>query len=715
MTTATQEKLTTDQLDQLCINTIRFLSVDGVQKANSGHPGMPMGMATIAYTLWTRHLRFNPKNPNWADRDRFILSNGHGSMLIYSLLYLTGYDLPLEQLEQFRQWGSKTAGHPERGLTPGVEVTTGPLGQGFANGVGMGIAEQFLAATFNRPNHDVIDHYTYVFAGDGCMEEGISHEAASIAGHLALGKLIYFYDDNGISIDGNTDLTFTENVNKRFEAYGWHVQDIPDASTNIEAIDQAIRVAQSVKDQPSLIVCHTHIGYGSPNRQDTAKAHGNPLGKDEIILTKQNLGWPTDTAFYVPDEALKVFRAVGEKGATLEAEWNKRFESYKQAEPELGKKLDMALNRQLAPGWDAKLPVFTPKDGPMATRIAGSKALQAMAEYVPTLIGGSADLNESTFTKLEEFPEFQPNGVEGGNYTGRTINFGVREHGMGAEVNGMAAHGGVWPYGATFFTFSDYMRPSVRLSALMNIPSIFVWTHDSVGLGEDGPTHQPIEHLMSLRLIPDLTMIRPADANETVEAWRYTMQASGPVGLVLSRQKLQIIDQEKYAKAGGLAKGAYILSEAKGGQPQLILIATGSEVYLALEAQTKLEEAGVATRVVSMPSWEIFEQQPDEYQQQVLPENVGARLSIEMGVSTGWERWVGPKGASLGIDHFGASAPYERILKEYGFTVENVVAVGQELLKDPRSTQKKLRENQRKFMHGGHIASAPAAGDEGHS
>ncbi len=714
MTTATEEKLTSEQLDQLCINTIRFLAVDGVQKANSGHPGMPMGMAAIAYTLWTRHLHFNPKNPDWFNRDRFILSNGHGSMLIYSLLYLTGFDLPMEQLQQFRQWGSQTAGHPERGLVPGVEVTTGPLGQGFGNGVGMGIAEQFLASTFNRPGYDVIDHYTYVFCGDGCMEEGVSSEAASFGGHLQLGKLIYFYDDNEISIDGNTNITFTENVNKRFEAYDWHVQDVADGN-DTEAIDRAIQAAKAVKDKPSLIVCHTTIGFGSPNRAGTGKVHGNPLGKDEIILTKQNLGWPLEPTFYVPDEALKVFRAAGENGAAREAEWNKLFAAYKQAEPELAQKLEMAINRQLAPGWDANLPVFAPKDGPIATRNVGSKALNALGDTIPTLIGGSADLNESTFTKLEKFAEFQPDGVAHGNYAGRTINYGVREHGMGAAINGMAAHGGVWPYGATFFTFSDYMRPSVRLSAIMNIPSTFVWTHDSVGVGEDGPTHQPVEHLMALRAIPGLTIIRPGDANETVEAWRYIVQNQGPVGLILSRQKLPVIDQEKYPNARGLVQGAYILAEAQGGKPQLILIATGSEVSLALDAQPKLEEAGIPTRVVSMPSFEIFEQQPEEYQQAVLPDEVTARLSLELGVSVGWERWIGPGGASLAVDHFGASAPYERILKEFGFTVENVTAIGQSLLKDPKATRKMLREGQLKFAHGGHISSAPAAGDEGHS
>lgn len=713
MTTATPSKLTSDQLDQLCINTIRFLSVDGVQKANSGHPGAPMGMATMAYTLWTKHLRFNPKDPHWPNRDRFILSNGHASMLLYTLLFLSGYDIPLDQLKQFRQWGSITAGHPERGLAPGVEVTTGPLGQGFANSIGVGIAEAFLGATFNKPNYDLFNHYTYVFMGDGCMEEAVSHEAASLGGHLQLGKIIAFYDDNGISIDGHTDITFTENVNKRFEAYGWHVQDVPNASTDIEAIDAAIRAAQATLDQPSLIVCHTHIGYGSPNRQDTAKAHGNPLGKDEIVLTKEALGWPQED-FYVPDEALQVFRAAGERGEQLAAEWSKLFDAYKQADADMGTKLQNAIDRKLADGWDAKLPVYGPKDGPVATRNILGKALNAIAEFVPTLIGGSADLNESTFTKLEAYPEFQPNKYEG-SYAGRTLNWGVREFGMGAAVNGMAAHGGVWPYGATFFTFSDYMRPAVRLAALSELPSIFVWTHDSVGLGEDGPTHQPIEQLMSLRLMPQLNMIRPADANETVEALRVTMKSSGPVGLVLSRQKLPVLDQDKYAKAVGLAKGAYVISEAQGGKPQLILIATGSEVSLALDAQAKLQEEGVATRVVSMPSWKLFEGQSDEYQQQVLPDDITARLSIELGVTTGWERYVGAKGASLGIDHFGASSPYERILKEYGFTVENVVAVAQELLKDPKATQRKLRENRRKFTAGGHISTAPAAGDEGHS
>jgi len=704
--------LTQEELDQLCINTIRFLAVDAVQKANSGHPGAPMGMAAIAYTLWTKHLRFNPHNPLWFNRDRFILSNGHASMLLYSLLYLTGYDLSLDEIKNFRQWGSLTAGHPERGLTPGVEVTTGPLGQGFANGVGMGIAEQFLASTFNKPGHEIIDHYTYVFAGDGCMEEGISSEAASLAGHLELGKLIYFYDDNEITIDGNTNITFTEDVAKRFEAYEWHVQEIWEGN-DIEAIDHAIRVAQSIKDKPSLIICHTHIGYGSPNRQDTAKAHGNPLGKDEVLLTKQHLGWPTEPEFYVPEEALKVFRAVGERGEALEEEWMQRLDAYGREYPEQAAQLLNAISNELPLGWDNDLPTYKATDQPIATRNVGGKIINAIADKLPTLIGGSADLNESTFTKFEKYDDFEPSPLKGGSYHGRTINFGVREHAMAAITNGMAAHGGVRPFCATFFTFSDYMRPAVRLSALMNVPSIFIWTHDSVALGEDGPTHQPIEHLMALRAIPNFTIIRPSDATETIEAYRTALQMEGPAGIVLTRQKLPVIDREKYLPAKGLERGAYIISESIHA-PQLILIATGSEVSLALEAKKKLEEKGIATRVVSMPSFELFEQQPEEYQEGILPEAVKARLSIELGIAQGWERWVGPYGASLSVNHFGASAPYERLLKEFGFTVENVVAVAEELLKDPKAVQKRLRATA-PFHEHGRIASAPAAGDEGHS
>ena len=689
------ESITEDELDQLCINTIRFLAVDAVQKANSGHPGAPMGLATVAYTLWTRHLRFNPKNPEWFDRDRFILSNGHASMLLYAMLYLTGYDLSLDDIKQFRQWGSKTAGHPERGLAPGVEVTTGPLGQGFTNGVGMGVAEQFLRSTFNKPGHEIIDHHTYVFCGDGCLEEGVTSEAASFAGHHELGKLIYFYDSNHITIDGSTNLTFTEDVHKRFEAYNWHVLEVHDASTNIDAIDHAIRQAKQELDRPTLIICHTHIGYGSPNRQDSAKAHGNPLGKDEVILTKEHLGWPTLPDFYAPEAALTHFRTALDRGKELESNWVAKFEAYGKAFPDLALQLSSAIKHELSDGWDKNIPTFLPKDGPIATRISASKVLNAMAASIPTLIGGSADLNESTFTKLEAYPEFEPSGLKGGEFAGRTINFGIREHAMAAIVNGMAAHGAIWPYCATFFTFSDYMRPAVRLSALMAVPSIFVWTHDSVGLGEDGPTHQPIEHLMAIRAIPNFTLIRPADANESCEAWKYAVQSKGPVGLALTRQKLPVIDQAVYAPASGLLRGAYILSEAKG-TAKIILIATGSEVTLALEAQKLLEVDGIAARVVSMPSFELFEAQEEGYQQEVLPDSMPHRLSIEMGISSGWDRWVGPMGASLSIDHFGASAPYEKLLAEFGFTKQNIAKVAKELLLDTKAAQRKLRAANRK-------------------
>jgi transketolase len=686
--------LTSDDLDQLCVNTIRFLAVDAVQKANSGHPGAPMGLAPIAYVLWTRHLRFDPHDPHWFNRDRFMLSNGHASMLHYALLHLTGYDLTLDDLKQFRQFGSKTPGHPERGHTPGIEVTTGPLGQGFGNAVGMAIAEQFLNNTFNKEKQDVIDHHTYVILGDGCMEEGITSEAASLAGHLELGKLIAFYDDNGISIDGSTTITFTEDVSKRFEAYHWHVIDLADPN-DLDAVDHAIRVAKSVIDKPSLIVCHTHIGYGSPNKQDSAKAHGNPLGKDEVILTKQHLGWPLEPDFYVPKDVLTIFHEAAACGAKLHAEWKKEFLAYRKENPTDGEALVQAINRELPEGWDADLPVFKPSDGPVATRTTGGKVMNLIAVKVPTLMSGSADLNESTFTKLEASEDFEPSELKHGSYHGRTINFGIREHAMGAIVNGMAAHGGVWPSGSTFFCFSDYMRPSVRLSALMNVPSIFVWTHDSVALGEDGPTHQPIEHLASLRAMPNFTIIRPADANETVEAWRCAMQMKGPVGIVLTRQKLPIIDQEKYCPARGLAKGAYILSDAMSA-PEIILIATGSEVQLALAAQIELEQKGMMTRVVSMPCWKFFEAQPEHYRNLVLPPDVTCRLSIELGTSFGWDKWIGPQGASLSVDHFGTSSPYEKILEAYGFTVPKIVHLAERLLRHPDAAQEEIRN----LVHG---------------
>ncbi len=681
-----------DDLDQLCVNTIRFLAVDAVQKANSGHPGAPMGLAPIAYVLWTRHLRFDPQNPHWFNRDRFMLSNGHASMLHYALLHLAGYDLSLDDLKQFRQFGSRTPGHPERGHTPGIEVTTGPLGQGFANAVGMAIAEQFLASTFNNEKHAIIDHHTYVILGDGCMEEGISSEAASLAGHLELGKLIAFYDDNGISIDGSTTITFTEDVSKRFEAYHWHVIDVADPN-DLDAVDHAIRIAKSVIDKPSLIVCHTHIGYGSPNKQDSPKAHGSPLGKDEVILTKQHLDWPLEPDFYIPEGVLNVFREAGERGAKLHSEWDKEFSVYQKENPKNGTALSQSINRELPDDWDKDLPVYKPADGPVATRTTGGKVMNIIAEKVPTLMSGSADLNESTFTKLETSDDYEPSQLKHGSYAGRTINFGIREHAMGAIINGMAAHGGVWPSGSTFFCFSDYMRPSVRLSALMNIPSIFVWTHDSVALGEDGPTHQPIEHLASLRAMPNFTIIRPADANETVEAWRCAMKMKGPAGIVLTRQKLPVIDQEKYAPAHGLSKGAYILSDAMSA-PEIILIATGSEVSLALATQIELEQKGMMTRVVSMPCWEFFEAQPEHYRNLVLPPEVTCRLSIELGTSFGWDKWVGPNGASLSVDHFGTSAPADKILEAYGFTVPKIVHLAEKLLHHPATARAEIRDLQ---------------------
>jgi transketolase len=686
----TQSRLEEIALDQKCINTIRFLAVDAVQKANSGHPGTPMGLAPLAYVLWTRHLRFNPKDPAWFDRDRFVLSNGHASMLQYAMLYLTGYDLTLDEIKNFRQWGSRTAGHPESTLIKGIEVTTGPLGQGFANGVGMGVAEQFLASTFNQPEHKIVDHHTYVFCGDGCLEEGITSEASSFAGHHQLGKLIYFYDDNKITIDGPTSLTFTEDVHKRYLAYGWHVAEVHDAN-DLAEIDHAIHEAKNERDRPSMIIVHSHIGYGSPNKQDTSKAHGSALGKDEVLLTKDNLNWPTSPEFLVPNEVLKHMRASVEKGAALQNEWDEKFASYNKAYAKEAKVLQAAIECKLPKSWEKSLPVFSPKDGPMATRTASGKVLNAIAAGIPTLIGGSADLNESTFVKLEEYGDFEPSPLYGGTFKGRMINFGIREHAMGAILNGMAAHRGTYSYGSTFFCFSDYMRPAVRLAAVAGYHSIFVWTHDSVGLGEDGPTHQPVEHLMALRAIPHLNIIRPADANETAVAWKVALERNvGPTGLVLSRQKLPIFDHRKCAPAAGLERGAYVLSEASNGKPDAILIATGSEVSLALEAQELLEKSGVHVRVVSMPSFELFEEQKESYKEEVLPEGIACRLSIEMGIATGWERYVGAKGASLSIDHFGASAPAEKIMEAMGFTSENIASIVKELMADPKSAQKKL-------------------------
>jgi transketolase len=686
------------KLEEQAINAIRFLAVDAVQKANSGHPGAPMGLAPLTYLLWTRHMRYNPRNPKWPNRDRFILSNGHASMLHYAMLYLSGYDVPLEQIKLFRQWGSITAGHPEFGLTPGLETTTGPLGQGFANGVGMGIAQKYLQATYNKPGHEIIDHYIYAIAGDGCMEEGVASEAASLAGHLELDNLIYFYDDNDISIEGDTDIAFTEDVGKRFEAYGWHVQHVEDVN-NLEAVEDAIETARRVKGKPHLIVVKTIIGYGSPN-QNTGKVHGNPLGKDNVKITKEKFGWPLEPEFYVPDEVLSLYREAVERGAQQEAEWNQKWEAYKLAFPEEAQQLEIAHRGDLPEGWLEALPKFDPAKGSIATRSASGEVLNAIAPKLPNLIGGSADLAESTMTTLEHYPSFEPNEAKGGVYTGRTLHYGVREHGMGAAINGATVYGGVRIYGATFLTFADYMRASIRLAALMEIPSIFIFTHDSIGLGEDGPTHQPVEHIATLRVIPGLNVIRPADANETAQAWKVMLETRNkPSCLILTRQKLPILDQNKYGSAEGVARGAYVLSEAPGGTPQLILMATGSEIALALKAQEQLAQEGIQARVVSMPSWDLFEAQPDEYKEQVLPSSITARLSIEAASTMGWDRYVGWQGAILGIDHFGASAPGDVVMDKFGFNIPTVVELSKKLVSDYKAAQAMAKEIQNRKFH----------------
>jgi transketolase len=655
-------------LDQLCINTIRMLAVDAVEKAKSGHPGMPMGAAPMAYVLWTRFLKHHPANPQWPDRDRFVLSAGHGSMLLYALLHLTGYDLSLDDIKQFRQWGSRTPGHPEYGLTPGVETTTGPLGQGFANGVGMALAEAHLAAHFNRPGHAVVDHYTYAIVSDGDLMEGVASEAASLAGHLGLGKLIYLYDDNRISIDGPTDHTFTEDVGKRFEAYGWHVQRLADGN-DIEAIGAALKAAQAESERPSLIMVRTHIAYGSPGLQDNAAAHGAPLGAEEVKRTKEFFGWPQEPVFYIPDEALSHFRRAVERGRAQEEEWQTRFTAYATSHADLAQEWQRLLRRELPAGWEASLPSFKATDGAMATRVASGRVLNAIAPRVTNLIGGSADLAASNNTLLQGAGEFSRH-----DRAGRNLYFGVREHGMGSILNGMAVHGGLIPYGATFLIFSDYMRPAIRLAALSELPVIYVFTHDSVGLGEDGPTHQPIEHLAALRAIPHLTVIRPADANETVEAWRVALtHRHGPVALALTRQNLPIFDRTEMAAADGLARGAYVLLKGEGATPEIILIASGSEVALAVAAHAQLAERGVRARVVSMPSWELFEQQPQSYRDAVLPPSVHRRLAIEAGSPQGWHTYVGPEGDVIGLTRFGASAPGSAVLEKLGFSVDHVL------------------------------------------
>jgi transketolase len=676
--------------------------MDAVQKANSGHPGLPMGAAAMVHVLWTRFLKHHPHKPHWPNRDRFILSPGHGCMLLYSLLHLTGYDLSLDDIKQFRQWGSKTPGHPERQLVAGIETTTGPLGQGFGNGVGMAIAERHLAAHFNRPGHDLVDYKIYALVSDGDLMEGVASEAASLAGHLGLSNLIYIYDNNHISIEGSTDLAFTEDRAKRFEAYGWFVQDLPDGN-DLEAVDKAIRAAQAEKDRPSIIVARTHIAFGSPNKHDSAEAHGSPLGQEEVKLTKKNLGWPEEPAFYVPDEALAFFRGAIERGEKAEAEWNAKLGAYRKAFPDLAAEWDRFVRGELPEGWKSKIPTFKPSDGQLATRQASGKVLNAISPSLPTLIGGSADLAPSTDTLIKGAGDF-----EKGNYAGRNFHFGVREHAMGSIMNGMALSGLI-PYGATFLIFSDYLRPTLRLAALMEIHPIFVFTHDSVFLGEDGPTHEPIEQVPSLRAIHNLCFIRPADANETAVAWRVAIERrDGPVAMALTRQKLPVIDRGKYDSAEGLERGAYILADARlprppqttvvvasrqelqkaidalAGteipQPEVILIASGSEVAVALEAFEKLAAEGVAARVVSMPSWDLFEEQPQAYRDRVLPPGVTARLAIEAAAPFGWERYVGTKGAVIGMNRYGASAPYKILAEKFGFTAANVVKCAHDLL-----------------------------------
>jgi transketolase len=665
-------------IDELSINTIRTLAMDAVQKANSGHPGMPMGAAPMAYTLWTQYLKFNPNNPKWINRDRFILSAGHGCMLLYSLLYLTGFDLSLDDIKNFRQFGSKTPGHPEYGHTPGIEVTSGPLGQGFANGVGMAIGQKYLAARYNKSGHDIIDYRIFAIVSDGDLMEGISSEAASLAGHLQLGNMIYLYDDNHISIEGNTKIAFTEDTAKRFESYGWHVQVIEDGN-DLGKISKAIENAVNEKSKPSLIKIRTHIAYGSPNKHDSASAHGSPLGEEEVKLTKKNLGWDPDKYFYVPDEVLKNFRKAIDKGKKLEEDWNNKFSKYKKEFPELAGEIENLIDyKTIVKGnWQNKLPEFKVSDGMIATRSASGKVLNSIAPSLPLLIGGSADLAPSNDTHIKDFPDFEP-----GNYNGRNLHFGVREHSMGAILNGLVLTNGIIPYGGTFLTFSDYMRPPIRLAALMRIRPIFVFTHDSIGLGEDGPTHQPVEQLAALRAIPNMTVIRPADANETVYAWRAAIEHnSGPVAIVLTRQKLPVIDKATYSSAENLPKGAYVISESKNKKADVILIGTGSEVFLCLEAQKKLQEENISARVVSMPSWELFEKQADEYKESVLPKSIKKRLAVEAGSPFGWTKYAGDEGSTITVNKFGASAPGEVVMGKYGFTIENVINKTKELLK----------------------------------
>jgi len=678
MSAPVQKENSNPELDQLCINTIRALTLDAVQKANSGHPGLPLGAAPMAYVLWTRFLRHNPRNPKWDNRDRFLLSAGHGSMLIYSLLHLTGYDLPLEEIKNFRQWGSKTPGHPEYGLTPGIEITTGPLGQGFANGVGMAMGAAHLARKFNTKDFPLIDPFVYAIVSDGDLMEGVAAEAASLAGHLKLGKLIYLYDDNKVTIEGFTSLAFSEDVQRRFDAYGWHTQTVADGN-NLDEIELAIRTAQSVTDAPSLISVKTVIGYGMPT-QGTRKAHSDAPGEDAVREAKRHLGWPEDKQFYIPEEALAHFREAVPNGEKLESEWNALVEKYEEKHPDEGKTWRTTMSGELPAGWEDHLPKFEDAKS-VATRVASGEVINALAPVMPMLIGGSADLGVSNNTDIKESHSFEADA-----YDGRILHFGVREHAMGATLTGMSLNGGLIPYGGTFMTFSDYMRPAIRLAALSEVQVIYVFTHDSIGLGEDGPTHQPIEHLAALRAIPHLFVIRPADSLEVSEAWRIAiLRRHAPTALALTRQKVPVIDRKRFAKADGLQRGAYVLADAEAADgsvttPKLILIATGSEVSLTLEAREKLQGEGVPTRVVSFPCWELFDEQSQEYRDEVLPPGVSARLAVEAGVRQGWDRFVGPKGEVICLDRFGASAPGDIALKELGFNVDNVLKHARALL-----------------------------------
>ncbi len=678
------------KLDQKCINTIRFLSADGVQKANSGHPGLPMGAAPMAYVLWDRYLRHNPKNPDWPDRDRFVLSAGHGSMLLYSLLYLTGYGLSLDELKSFRQWGSKTPGHPENFLTPGVEVTTGPLGQGFANAVGMAIAETHLAAKYNRLGREIVNHYTYVIAGDGDLMEGVCYEASSLAGHLGLGKLIVLYDDNRISLAGSTSLDFTEDIRGRFEASGWQALTVEDGN-DLEAIDSAIGSARQELGKPSLISIRTVIGYGAPKKQGTFGVHGSPLGPEELAAAKKNLDWPAEPDFFVPEDALENFRKAIKKGKDLEAAWKKSLEEYGADCPDEAAEFQRVTAGLLPDGWEAELPTYPADPKGVATRKASEAVMQILAVQLPELIGGSADLNPSTFTWLKGLGDFEdpatsPEGVQGAvggewGYGGRNIHFGVREHAMGSIASGMALHGGLIPYTATFLAFADYMRPAIRLAAMSELRVIYVFTHDSIGLGEDGPTHQPVEQVMSLRVIPNLTVIRPADANETVESWKAALgNQDGPTALVFTRQALPVLDRSVTSSAEGLQRGGYVLWDSSKGDPEVILIGTGSEVMIALEAGKVLASGGVKVRVVSLPSWELFDRQPEAYRESVLPSAVSARVAVEAGVKVGWERYVGRTGAVVGLDGFGASAPAKILFEKFRITPAEVVSRANALL-----------------------------------